>query len=111
MKNPKFQIYTSDSGDYYFRLTAVNGEIILGSEGYESKAGCQNGIESVKENAPLDERYDRKVASNGQFYFSLTAANNQVIGNSEMYTSEAGRDNGIESVKKTAPDAGVEDIS
>ena len=111
MKNPKFQIYASDSGQFYFRLTAVNGEIILGSEGYNAKAGCENGVESVKENSPLDERYEKKTASNGQFYFSLIAANSQVIGNSEMYKSEAGRDNGIESVKKTAPDAGVEDIS
>jgi len=111
MKNPKFQIYLGKDDQYYFRLFAVNGQIILGSEGYKAKSGCQNGIDSVKENAPSDQRYLRKTTSAGQFYFTLRAANYEPIGNSETYTTENARDNGIESVKKTAPDADVEDIS
>ena len=111
MKNPKFQIFVGKYDQFYFRLIATNGEIILGSEGYTAKPNCQNGIASVKVNAPLDQRYQRKTASNGQFYFTLTAANSEPIGNSEMYTTEDSRDNGIEAVKKTAPDANVEDIS
>ena len=111
MNNPKFQIFLGADEQFYFRLFAVNGQIILGSEGYTSRDGCQNGIDSVKENAPLDERYLRKTTSSGGFYFTLTAANHQPIGNSETYTTEAARDNGIESVMKTAPDAGVEDTT
>ena len=111
MKNPKFQIFVGKDDQFYFRLKAANGEIILGSEGYTAKPSCQNGIASVKENAPLDLRYKRKIASNGQFYFTLTGANGEPIGKSEMYTTEDARDNGIEAVKKTAPDANVEDIS
>ena len=109
MKNPKFQIYTSQDNQLYFRLIAANGEIILGSEGYTSKAGCQNGIASVKTNAVLEQRYQRKTASDGRFYFTLTAANGEAIGNSQMYKSEAGRDKGVEAIKKTAPDAPIED--
>ena len=111
MNNPKFQIFSGANDQYYFRLLAVNGQIILGSEGYTTLDACQNGIESVKENAPLDDRYDRKTTSDGGFYFSLLAANHQVIGNSESYTTEAARENGIESVKNTAPEAGVEETS
>ena len=111
MNNPKFQIFVGTNDQYYFRLIAGNGEKILGSEGYISKSSCENGISSVKANAPLDQRYQRKTASNGQYYFTLTAANGQTIGVSEMYASESGRENGIEAVKKTAPDAPVEDIS
>ena len=111
MNNPKFQIYSGKDDQFYFRLYAVNGQIILGSEGYKAKSGCQNGIDSVKENAPEDQRYQRKTASDGQFYFTLTAANSQTIGNSETYTTESARDNGIESVKKTAPGAPVEDLT
>ena len=48
----KFEVYTDKSGKYRFRLKAGNGEIIASSEAYESKAGCMNGIESVKKNAP-----------------------------------------------------------
>lgn len=50
-KNPKFEIYTDRSGEFRFRLKARNGEIIAVSEGYKAKAGCLNGVESVKKNA------------------------------------------------------------
>lgn len=49
--NPKFEIYLDKAGEFRFRLKAKNGEPILASEGYKSKAGCKNGIESVRKNA------------------------------------------------------------
>ncbi|MBQ3184390.1 MAG: YegP family protein [Erysipelotrichaceae bacterium] len=51
VKNPKFEMYIDKAGEYRFRLKARNGEIILASEGYAQKAGCKNGIESVRKNA------------------------------------------------------------
>ena len=51
VKNPKFEMYVDKAGEYRFRLKARNGEIILASEGYAQKAGCKNGIESVRKNA------------------------------------------------------------
>ena len=51
-KNPKFELYTDKAGEFRFRLKARNGQIIATSEGYKAKAGCLNGIESVKKNAP-----------------------------------------------------------
>ena len=51
-KNPKFEMYVDKAGEYRFRLKARNGEIIAVSEGYKAKAGCLNGIESVRKNAP-----------------------------------------------------------
>lgn len=111
MTHPKFTIFSGNDDQYYFRLTARNGEIILGSEGYKSKSSCKNGIQSVKNNAPEDERYDLRESSNGQFYFVLVAKNGEPIGRSEMYTTTQGRDNGIEAVKNTAPDAPVDDTS
>jgi len=110
ISNPKFQLYKSGA-EYRYRLTARNGEIILHGEGYTSKQGCLNGINSVKNNAPYDSRYDRRVATNGQFYFVLKAANGEIIGNSELYTSKQARENGIESVKKNAPEAPIEDLT
>jgi len=50
-KNPKFEIYLDGAGAFRFRLKAKNGQIIGAGEGYKSKAGCQNGIESVRKNA------------------------------------------------------------
>lgn len=51
VKNPKFEMYIDKAGEFRFRLKARNGEIILASEGYAQKAGCKNGIESVRKNA------------------------------------------------------------
>lgn len=51
-KNPKFEVYTDKAGEFRFRLKATNGQIIATGEGYKSKAGCLNGIESIKKNAP-----------------------------------------------------------
>ncbi len=48
----KFEVYKDKKGEFRFRLKAGNGEIIATSEGYTSKQGCLNGIESVKKNAP-----------------------------------------------------------
>jgi len=53
--NPKFELYKDKAGEYRFRLKARNGEIIATSEGYSGKAACENGIESVRKNAPEAE--------------------------------------------------------
>jgi uncharacterized protein YegP (UPF0339 family) len=107
----KFEIKTRANGEYQFNLKANNGEIILSSEGYSSKAGCENGIESVKKNAADDDKYDRLESKNSKHYFNLKAANGQIIGSSEMYESKSGRDGGIESVKKNATVATVSDLT
>ena len=49
-KNPKFELYTDKAGEFRFRLKAKNGQIIATGEGYKAKAGCKNGIESIKKN-------------------------------------------------------------
>lgn len=57
-KHPKFEMYTDKAGEFRFRLKAKNGEVIATSEGYKSKASCENGIASVKKNAPDAEVVD-----------------------------------------------------
>jgi len=106
----KFEVKVAKNGQFYFNLKAGNGEIILTSEMYKAKASCLNGIESVKKNAPDDEKYELLTAANGKLHFNLKAANHQVIGSSQMYASEASAKNGIESVKKNAPDADVVEV-
>ena len=105
----KFVISKRKNGEFQFMLKAGNGQTILASEGYSAKSSCENGIESVKKNAADDSNYERKNSSSGKFHFNLKAGNGQVIGSSEMYESAAGMENGIESVKKNAPDATVEE--
>ncbi len=98
------------SGDQYmFNLKAGNHEVILTSERYTTKTSAQDGIASVRQNSPIDERYQRKTATDGSPYFTLSAANGQSIGRSEMYSGTAARDNGIASVKTNGPSTVVKD--
>ena len=103
----KFEITVRKNGEFQFNLKASNGEIILTSEGYTTKAACINGAESVKKNAVKEKRFEKLVAKNGKPYFTLKATNGQIIGQSQMYASERNRDNGIASVMKNAPVAEI----
>jgi uncharacterized protein YegP (UPF0339 family) len=105
----KFECYKDKAGEFRFRLKAGNGETILSSEGYSAKAGCDNGIESVRKNAAIEERFEKTQTEGGKFRFNLKASNGQVIGTSQNYDSESGRDNGIASVARNAADAAVVD--
>ncbi len=107
----KFSIFKGSNGNYYFNLKAGNGEKVLSSEGYIYKSSCQNGIQSVKDNAPTDSRYEKKTSLNSKYYFVLKAGNGEIIGTSEMYETSGGRDNGIEVVKREAPGAAIEDLT
>ena len=105
----KFECYTDKASEYRFRLKASNGNTILSSEGYKSKSGCANGIESVRKNCVDPDRFVSKVTPTGKFRFSLTAKNRQVIGTSQNYASKSGCNNGMKSVAVNAPDAVVVD--
>lgn len=105
----KFEVYKDKAGEFRFRLKASNGQTLLVSEGYKAKPSCINGVESVKKHAPTDSLYERKQTAAGKFMFNLKATNGQVIGTSESYDTAASRDNGVESVKTSAPGATVDD--
>jgi len=107
-KHPKFDLKLAKNGEFYFNLTAKNGEVILTSETYKAKSSALNGIESVKNNA-VPEQFETREANDGQLYFIHKAKNHQEIGRSEMYKSKASCENGIQSVCNNAPVAEVED--
>ena len=116
----KFVFKTTKTG-YMFNLKATNGEIIATSEVYTTEKACLNGIESVKVNSagavedqtvenfevlkhPKFEVYMDKA---GGYRFRLKAKNGQIIAVSEGYKAKASCLNGVESVKKNAPDAPI----
>ena len=94
-----YELSNSTDGQFRFVLKAGNGEIILTSELYTTKAAAQNGIASVQANSAIDARYENKVAGNGKHFFNLKAVNHQVIGTSQMYATTQSRDVGAASVK------------
>jgi uncharacterized protein YegP (UPF0339 family) len=105
----KFDLKKSPSGKFMFNLLAGNNQVILTSELYESKSAAENGIASVQKNAGDEARFERKESSGGDAFFVLKAANSQVIGKSQMYSSASAMENGIESVKTNGPGAEVAD--
>lgn len=105
-----FEVYKDKADEYRFRLKASNGETVLSSEGYSAKTGVMNGIESVKENSKLDQRFESYTDKAGKYRFRLKAANGQVIGSSEGYESEASCKAGIESVKRWAKEAKIKEV-
>lgn len=117
----KFVIKHTKTG-VKFDLKAGNGEVIATSEVYSSLDACKAGIESVRKNAPVaavedqtvegyatekNPKFQIYVDKAGEFRFRLTAKNGQTIAVSEGYKSLASCKNGVESVKKNAPDADV----
>lgn len=105
-----YELSKSDSGKYRFTLHAGNHETILTSQAYADKAGAENGIASIRKNGQMDSRFERKLSALGEPYFTLKALNGEIIGTSEMYGSEASRDNGIQSVITNSPSIIVKDL-
>ncbi len=105
----KFEIYKDNAEKFRFRLKAGNGQVILASQGYSAKASATGGIESVRNNSQDDARFERKESKSNEPYFVLKAANGEVIGTSEMYSSNSAMENGITSVKTNAPGAEIDD--
>lgn len=117
----KFVIKTVKTG-IKFDLKAGNGEVIATSEVYTSESACKNGIESVRKNA-VDAKLEDQTVENpetvtnpkfevytdkaGEYRFRLKARNGEIIAASEGYKAKASCLNGIESVRKNAPDAKV----
>ena len=117
----KFVIRKTNTG-IKFDLKAGNGEVIATSEVYASEAACKNGVESVRKNAPVaavenqtvegyatekHPKFEVYTDKAGEYRFRLKATNGQVIAVSEGYKAGASCLNGIESVKKNAPEAAV----
>lgn len=106
-----FEIYKDKAGEFRFRLKASNGEIVLASEGYKAKASCKKGIESVKKNAQSEASFEQTETKTGKARFNLRAANKQIIGTSQPYSSSSSCSNGIKCIMRDAPDAVVKDLT
>ena len=117
----KFVVKTTKTG-FVFNLKAGNGEVIANSEVYTTENACKKGIASVQKNAPIAKLEDQTVADfasvtnpkfeiytdkAGEFRFRLKARNGEIIATGEGYKTKASCLNGVESIRKNAPDAAV----
>ncbi len=106
-----YELKKAKNGEFFFNLLAGNGQNILKSEMYSSKSAAENGIASVQSNCAEDGQYECKESSNGKAYFVLKAKNHQVIGQSQMYESDSGCQNGIESCKTNGGTTDIKDLT
>lgn len=120
----KFVVKATKTG-FVFNLKAGNGETIATSEVYTTEAACMNGIESVRRNA-VDAKLEDQTAAEvaavtnpkfevyadkaGEFRFRLKARNGEIIAVSEGYKAKASCLNGVDSVRRNAPEATVEKV-
>ena len=120
----QFAVKQTPSGGFTFTLKAGNGQVIAQSQVYKSKDTLKTGVASVKKNAPVapvkdqtkegfevlkHPKFEVYADKKGEFRFRLKAANGQIIAVGEGYTSLKSCLNGIESIRKNAPDAEIVD--
>jgi uncharacterized protein len=106
-----YELKKGGSGKFSFVLKAGNHEPILASQSYDTKSGAEGGMVSVQKNGPDANNYEKKTSSSSQPFFVLKASNGQIIGTSEMYSSESARDNGIASVQTNSPTTTIKDLT
>jgi hypothetical protein len=106
-----FELTKGRSGKFHFNLLAANKRVILTSEAYNSKAAALAGIASVRKNAAVRERFERRTAKNGKAFYVLLARNGEVIGQSQMYAHPTSCYPGIYSVMDNAATAALLDTT
>ncbi len=118
----KFVMGPTKNGGFRFNLKAGNGEIIATSETYNTETACRNGIESVRKNAVEAKLEDQTIENfekqthpkfevykdkSGEFRFRLKARNGEIVATGESYKAKASCLNGIDSIRRNAPDSPV----
>ena len=94
------KINKEDNNTYNFSLNTTNGNVLFYSVGFSSKEEINNVVSSLN---LLDKKhyiFERRTDHDGNFLFNLKNKKGQLIGNSQLYRSEAGMENGIKNLKK-----------
>lgn len=97
-----YEISPTTNGKFIFNLKAENHQVILTSQVYEQKQSALTGIASVQQNGVDAANFEHKLSVADEPYFVLKAANGEIIGKSQMYSSEAAAQAGVASVQANA---------
>ena len=107
----KYVLHPAGDAQFHWDLKGANARTILSSQLYSAKASAETGIRSCRTNSGDDARYERLVSKDAQPYFVLKAANGEVIGTSQMYSSDSARDQGIASCIENGPTGAIHDAT
>lgn len=101
----KYELKQTDKGQFHFNLKAGNGQVIMSSGMFASRADAEAAIALARKHCADDGRFERKTSTKGEPYFVLTGPDGKMLGRSEMYASASAMENGVASVVKNGPDA------
>lgn len=93
------EFFSDSDGDHHFRVTSSGGDVLFTSIGFPEKADLQRAIQKLKESSLSRNQFERKTSTEGKFLFLVHNDTGEIIGQSELYDSEAGMANGIENLK------------
>jgi len=99
VKSGHLETFQGQDDRWYFRLVAGNEQIVLGSQSYSRESSAKNGAQSVVSNGLDADNFELREAANGSTYFVLKAANHQVIGQSEQYSTRSNAQRGVRTVR------------
>ncbi len=104
----RFEVSMGANGRFQWKMmNAANVEVLLGV-GFQHKDGCMEAIRAVKENAPYQERYERRKRDDGKLFFRLKSASHLPVAESGVFDKEDVREAAIVTVRK-AQEAAVID--
>lgn len=111
LKKRKFVIIKKPDGMFQFLYQDWNGQIILNSGSYTRKMMCFNGIESIKRSSRDSSKFNKKISSDGSFYFNVKSFNGKIIAISKLFEDRNLRNNEIDFIKTNIENTTIEDQS
>ena len=99
----KYTLNPVGKTEFHWDLKARDAQTMLSSQVHSAKSGAESSIQECRVNCVDDARYERRAAADSKSYFILTTVNGEVIGTSQMYSSDALRDKAIASCKESGP--------
>lgn len=94
------KINKEENNTYNFSLNTPGGNALFYSVGFSSKEEIKNVVSGLNMLDKQQYKFERKTDHDGNFLFNLKDKKGQLIGNSQLYRSEAGMENGIKNLKK-----------
>lgn len=93
------EIKKHNEGTYRFSVNTATGNIILESVDFPNIKDIRKSVAELQESFNESNVFERKTDNSGKFLFQLKNKEGQLIGNSQLYSSEAGMENGIKNLK------------
>ena len=94
------EIKQQNDNTYQFELKTSTGQLLLSSIPFPNEEVTKKKVEELHPLMSKQTSFERRTDHSGKFHFNLKDANGSVIGNSQLYSSEAGMENGIKNLRK-----------